>query len=226
VKANSTNPKRYLHRTEPLVIAPDLPLLDGGTLLAQSTATPEDLILVGRPEGERLLPTLIAALKAMPPRSILPIDCGRVRIMDMSFADETLVKLSRRCSTDEFGPRYFFLENVREEVETNLKAVFKVREVFLPVQLSVPAASGGVLSAEGPSLLGDIGLEMRETYQVALRQGKLTARDLVELLPDARLSIAAASNRLTRLVKGGALAELDSEIVEGGGRQKVFAPIY
>lgn len=212
----------------PLVLAPELPLVDGEVLAAylHSAAEPEDLILVGRLEGKRVLPTLIAALEAMPPRSILPIDCGRVRIMDNSFADETLVMLSRRRSTDEFGQRYLFLENVREELEANLATVFRIREVFLPVQLSAPAASGGVSSAEGPSLLGDIGLEMRETYQVALRQGKLTARELVELLPDARLSIAAASNRLTRLVKGGALAELDSEIVEGGGRQKVFTPIY
>ncbi|MEI6431081.1 MAG: hypothetical protein WCP07_02765 [bacterium] len=223
----------YLNRDSPLVLTQDFDRQDFDGVDRRSTiitggnaALESPLILVGRSEGKRLLPVLIAAMEAMPPRSILPVDCGLVRIMDVSFGDESLVRLARRRAAREFPERFFVLENVGEELEANLKTLLEIREIFVPVWLSGSAQASVVSQTESPILLGDVGPEMRETYQVARRLGKLTARELIEQLPAARLSIAAASNRLTRLAEAGALAALDSESVEGGGRQKVFAPVW
>lgn len=222
--------REYLLRVSPLILAPNLPLPDGSLLTESPPSAREaalrSLVLVGRAEGKRLLPALTAAMEALPPRSVLPIDCRTVRIIDVSFGDESLVRLARRRAAREFPERYFVLENVGEELEANLTTLFEIREIFVPAWLSGMPSEVRVSEATGPILLGEAGPEMRETYQVALQAGKITARELIEHLPTARLSIAAASNRLTRLAEAGALATLDSEVIEGGGRQKIFAPVW
>lgn len=220
VNSHKITREDLLHRATPLLLSADLLVTDGQALV------PSPLVLVGRAEGKRLLPLLLARMEALPPRGILPIDCRHVRIMDVSFGDESLVRLARRRAAKEFPDRYFVLENVGEELEANLKTLLEIREIFVPAYLLGLSASEQEEGVKEPELLGDVGLEMKETYQIALRLGRLTARQLIEQLPGARLSIAAASNRVTRLAEAGALAPLDAEVVEGGGRQKVFAPVW
>ncbi|MDX1931404.1 MAG: hypothetical protein SFU56_02245 [Capsulimonadales bacterium] len=209
-----------LFRSAPLLLDRDLVLSDGQPLVSGSTS--DRLILVGRREGKRLAATLTQRMEALPRRSVLPIDCRQVHIMDISFGDDAFTRLARGRKDDG---RFFVLENVGEELEANLDTLTKIRGFCCPCWLSDRNPSGGAAPANLPTILGDLGQEMRDTYGVAWQRGRITARDLIEEMPGAKLTIAAASNRLNRLADEGVLVALEVEAIEGGGRQKVYAPI-
>lgn len=78
-----------------------------------------------------------------------------------------------------------------------------------------------------PALLGPADEQVKATYEFACgswdrNHGGSTARDLAEA---ARISIQAASNRLSRAASLGLLCAVDREPVEGGGAQYVFVPV-
>lgn len=210
---------RYFHRDEPLVITAELILPDGAAL---QEGGGNALILVRRREGERLFPLLEEKLRALPRRAILPIDCSNIAIMDISFGDECFGKLIRRRIAKEYPERFFVLENVGEELEANLQSLCNSREIVMVFYRPQEVTA---------EILGEIGEEMRETYNFASIQGRITARSLLNHLEESRLegekgiSIQACTNRLTQLTKLGLLAPVSEEIIEGGGRQKVFAPV-
>ena len=45
----------------------------------------QGIVLIGRPFGKAARPKLEAALEALPPLTVLPIDCSGVRMVDASF---------------------------------------------------------------------------------------------------------------------------------------------
>jgi hypothetical protein len=176
------------------------------------------LILIGRPEGKRFLPYLEHRLEELPRRSVMPIDCQHVQVMDISFGDESLGRIARRRTAREYPERYLVLENVGEELEANLQSLCEQREIVLVVTRT---------GEDLPTLLGELSTELSDTYNIAVREGRLTARELIEQIGgESKLTIAASSNRLTRLEALGVVAQVDAETIEGGGRQKVFTPVY
>jgi hypothetical protein len=166
------------------------------------------------------LPLLAECLEALPPRSVLPIDLSNVAFADISYCDESFTKLARRRAAGEYPDRYFVLTGVAAEFESNLEVFFSARGVAVPIRRQ----ADGEVEGE-PDVLGEVGPEMRDTYRLAARWGRITARQLIDEVGEGKLAIAASSNRLTRLADMGALAPLGSEVMEGGGRQKVFAPV-
>ncbi len=216
MNSKNTSLSRYFQRSEPLVLTAELVLPDGAPL---QEGGDEALILVRRREGERLFPLLEQELMALRGRAILSIDCRNIAIMDISFADECFGKLTRRRIAKEYPDRYFVLERVGEELKANLQSLCNSREIVL-VQYATEASFD-----VPPDILGGLGAEMKETYLQACEQGRITARSLIERVGEHRLSIAACSNRLKRLTELGLLAAVEEEIIEGGGRQKVFAPV-
>jgi hypothetical protein len=173
---------------------------------------PEGGILEGRPQGRRLREEVIQVLEVLPPDSVLPLGFGRVRFLDYSCADELIAKLVRRVSAGDLGNRYVVLVQASDSVRENVSAALTLRQLTCVYE----PANGE------PELLGRVSPELRETYLIALHNGQITARDIVERTSK---SIAASSNRLARLRALGLVAWVGSEAGDVGGRQNIFVPV-
>ncbi len=170
-------------------------------------------LLNGRREGRELADRLLAQLAASEPDSILPVDFGKVRFMDFSCADELMTRVLRRIRSGELGTRFILLQDLSPSVEENLAAVFAIRDLVCP-----KGTKGGKVE-----LLGKIGPELTETYQLAVRKGQITARDVMAIAPD--VGISAISNRLAKLQTMGLLVRTKDASPESGGRQFVYQAV-
>ena len=133
--------------------------------------------------------------------------------MDFSCADELMTRVLRRIRSGELGTRFILLQDLSPSVEENLAAVFAIRDLVCPK-----------LTKRGKSeLLGKIGPELAETYQLAVRKGTITARDVMAIAPD--VGISAISNRLAKLQAMGLLVRTKEGAPESGGRQFVYQAV-
>jgi hypothetical protein len=167
-------------------------------------------LLNGRREGRELADRLLAQLEASESDSILPVAFGKVSFMDFSCADELMTRVLRRIRSGELGPRFIFLQDLPPSVEENIAAVFAIRDLVCP-----KLTKGGQIE-----LLGKIGPELAETYKLAVRNGRITARDVMTIAPD--VGISAISNRLAKLQAMGLLVRTKEGVPESGGRQFVY----
>ncbi len=170
-------------------------------------------LLNGRREGRALADRLLAHLAAIEPDSLLPVDFGKVRFMDFSCADELLTRVLRRIRSGELGTRFILLQGLAPSVEENLAAVFAIRDLVCPQR-----TKGGKIE-----LLGKLGPELTETYQLAVRKGKITAREVLAIAPG--VGISAISNRLAKLHTLGLLVRTQEGARESGGRQFVYLAV-
>jgi hypothetical protein len=173
-----------------------------------------DGIWIGREMGRELQAEVIARLESLPKDSVLPLDFAAVRAINFSFADELVAKIARRIAAGEPGRRFIVLCNVGEGPQEDLTAALKARD-----SVCVLEENDG-----RRTILGDISPEMRSTYDFAVENGRVTARDLIEQ-KEKTMSIAASSNRLARLRDMALLVPVESETVAAGGRQNIFVPV-
>ena len=170
-------------------------------------------ILSGREEGRALAEKILERMEQLDPDSILPLDFRGVAFIDFSCADELLTRVLRRIISGELGTRFIMLQGMSPNIEENVSAVFTIRQLACPK-----------VTREGTvGILGKIGTELLETYKLAARKGKITARDVFEIAP--RVRISAISNRLAKLQKIGLLMRTREIGVGTGGRQFVYEPV-
>ena len=170
-------------------------------------------LLNGRQAGRELADRLLAHLAASEPDSILPVYFGPVRFMDFSCADELMTLVLWRIRSGELGTRFILLQDLPPSVEENIAAVFAIRDLVCP-----KLTKGGQIE-----LLGKIGPELTETYKLAVRKRKITARDVMAIAPD--VGISAISNRLAKLQTMGLLVRTKDEAPGSGGRQFVYQAV-
>jgi hypothetical protein len=210
-------PTSELTRVEPFVIEKAcLPEVSGGAArpLDWLVSRSEEMVLIGREAGKAMFAHVEQRMEHLPSFSVLPIDFRNVRFLDVSFADELIVRLCRRLASGEFEGRFFLLTGVNPELAENLQVYLEDRKQACLCEVE------GI----GATILGDISQELRETYAYAVLAGSITARELItSRCPD--LSINASSNRLARLHRMGLLAFVQSQSVEAGGRQNVYIPV-
>jgi len=170
-------------------------------------------LLNGRREGRELADRLLAQLAASEPDSILPVAFGKVSFMDFSCADELLTRVLRRIKSSELGTRFILVQDIPPSVEENLAAVCAIRDLVCP-----KLTKGGKIA-----LLGKIGPELTETYNLAVQKGTITAREVMAIAPD--VGISAISNRLAKLQAMGLLVRTKGGAPASGGRQFVYQAV-
>jgi hypothetical protein len=170
-------------------------------------------ILSGRDEGRMLAETALQYLQSLEPDSVLPLDFSKVRFIDFSCVDEFLTRILRRIVSGELGTRFIVLQGMTPTVEESIAAVFAIRELVCPK-----------ITKDGEiELIGKIGTELMETYRLAAKRGRITARDVKEIAP--RVGTSAISNRLAKLQKMGLLVRRSEVGMESGGRQFIYEPV-
>lgn len=170
-------------------------------------------LLNGRREGRELADRLLGHLADMEPDSILPVHFSKVSFMDFSCADELMTRVLRRIKSGELGTRFVLVAEMSPSVEENITAALEIRELVCPK-----------LTKEGKiELVGKIGPELSDTYRLAVRKGRITARDVLAIAPE--VGISAISNRLAKLQTMGLLMRTREAAPESGGRQFVYEAV-
>lgn len=172
---------------------------DGGVLYADEDAAPAE---------KRLL----AMLEELPSGGVLEVDLSGVKL-----ASDASRRLLRRA----------LLRLSRGELDD--RALVIVGLEYGTYNLRVMLESEGLTAVErpvdgsAPRLIGKVDSAVRETYDYICSRTRTTAQDVLKHFE--LLTIAAATNRLTRLKQLGLARRVEQEPVEGGGRQYVYVAV-
>lgn len=176
-------------------------------------AADEDL-LIGRDEGERVKELVCQKLKELLPRSVLCLSFRKVKFVDVSGADEVVVKVLARLTAGEFPDRFLILSSLKAQHLEN-------------IEMALDVARKAVLVDIGPgrwTVLGQLNAALRRVLVYIAEKGVATARDLVNHLDIDPVN--TASTRLVQLYEEGLVArEPWREPVRGGGRQFKYLPL-
>ncbi len=168
-------------------------------------------ILSGRERGEDLLNQLMAHLRESDPQGVTPLDFSEIEFIDISCADEFLIKLLMRIGSGELGNRYVYIGGANVSVRETLEAVLKLRN------LAALAKDG-----ETVEVLGVLKTPIREALDVLLQEKQGTSSELAKALGK---NVNIACNRLNALQRMGLVCRVKDASVAGGGRQFFYESI-
>lgn len=163
--------------------------------------------LIGREEGVRLKEALCQQLDGLEPNTVLALDFSAIEFVDVSCADELVVKVLARLQAGEFPDRFLLLTGLKPQHRENVEAALAVGGKAVLVQ-----------SAREWLILGNLIHSYREALAVVNAQRTITARELFEAM--GYETINEASTKLSALYKLRLIArEPYRRPVRGGGRQ-------
>ncbi len=168
---------------------------------------PEMGFLIGREEGVRLKEAICGELAEQPVNTVLSLDFSAVEFVDVSCADELVVKVLARLQAGELPDRFLILAGLKAQHRENIEAALSVggKAVF--------AEADGAWTT-----LGELISSYREALEVVNRQGVITARELFEAMHYE--TINESSTKLSALYKLCLIGrEPYRRPVRGGGRQ-------
>lgn len=171
----------------------------------RAVGAPAKDLLVMREVGRQTKETICTELDRLSPNSILDLDFSDIRFMDVSCADEIVVRVLARLEAGEFPDRFITLSNVGVQHKENIEAALKV-------------AKKAVIVHHAESVLGDLVNSYRDALGKIIERGTITARELQQHM--AYKTINEASTKLTFIYQRCLIArEPFREAVRGGGRQ-------
>lgn len=173
----------------------------------QAVGAPEEDLLITREVGAAAKENICRKLSGLEPNSVLNLDFGAVRYMDVSCADEMVVRVLARLEAREYPDRFITLANIAEQHRENISAALKV-------------AKKAVLLRQKKSweLMGDLVDSHRSALDKVMHLRTTTARELLREM--AYNTINESSTKLTFLYQRCLIArEPYREAVRGGGRQ-------
>jgi len=168
---------------------------------------PESGFLIGRDEGTRLKQAICDALGGLEENEALALDFSAVEFVDVSCADELVVKVLARLQAGEYLDRFLVLVGLKPQHRENVEAALSV-------------GGKAVLSQDGSdwTVLGELIASYREALAVINERGEITARELFESMHYE--TINEASTKLSALYKLCLIGrEPYRRPVRGGGRQ-------
>jgi DNA-binding transcriptional ArsR family regulator len=180
-------------------------------LAREVSRTPDSLVT--RPVGRRFLPLLEAILTDLLDSQACVLECGEVRIMDASFADEVFGVLTVSRSRRQRRGGCVILDGLEDANLDNLEMALASRTVretglrncVMPVRTT----------RHDIRLAGKCEAHVQRTFELLAEHRQLTARELADVLA---LDIAAASTRLKVLFDLG----LATRVEERDGQIKQF----
>lgn len=147
-----------------------------------------DHFFLTRLKGEQAYERLKSRLQKVAEGNALLLNFPLEQLMDVSFLDETLIRIGEEMAKNQFPQRTLLLQGLTPDTIVNLNAAIEFRNLkiaFLAVE------------SEGQwQCVGKLELSLRETLELLWEQSSLTAPELSKL---KQLAINSANNRLKRL---------------------------
>ena len=128
--------------------------------------------LVTRPSGQVMRERIEKDILKEDEGSIIALNFSKIGIIDYSCADEIVAKLISRLLSNEYGDRYLLLTGLNENQQENIEVALERKE------LAVIAGK-----REGKKfLLGSLNNYLRETLALIVKNGRITARELADMV--------------------------------------------
>ncbi|MBA7532663.1 hypothetical protein ES705_24893 [subsurface metagenome] len=163
--------------------------------------------LVMREVGNFFKEAICKELDKLEANTVLEIDFTDVRFMDISCADEIVVKVLARLEAGEFPERFIVLSHIEEQHRENIGTALIVRKKAIIVK-----------EEDGWSLLGELVDSHRKALFKVMESKSITSRKLQEKM--GYKEINEASSKLVILYKRCLIAHFPyRKAVRGGGRQ-------
>lgn len=147
-----------------------------------------DRFFLTRLRGEQAYERLKSRLQKVAEGNALLLNFPQEQLMDVSFLDETLIRIGEEMTKNQFPPRTLLLQGLTPDTIANLNAAIEFRNLKLAFLAVEPEGQW--------QCVGKLELSLRETLQLLWKQSSLTAPELSEI---KQLAINSSSNRLKRL---------------------------
>jgi hypothetical protein len=158
--------------------------------------------LVTRPSGQVIRNRIEKDMENEKDGEIIALDFSKIGIIDYSCADEVVAKLISRLLSGEYGDKYIVLIGLNENQRENIEVALERKELAVMAQMKNGKKA----------LLGNLNNYLKETLNLILKKGKITASDLSEYL---KLPANTSGTRLLNLHKKRVVRRIE-EIIDGG----------
>jgi hypothetical protein len=166
--------------------------------------------LVTRPSGQVIRTRIEGDIENEKDGEVIALDFSKIGIIDYSCADEIVAKLISRLLSGEYGDKYIVLTGLNENQKENIEVALERKDLAIIVQMK----NGKKI------LLGNLNNYLKETLNLILKKGKITASDLSEYL---KLPANTSGTRLLNLHKKRLVKRMDE--IRDGGRVWVYERI-
>ena len=158
--------------------------------------------LVTRQSGQTIRSRIERDIENEKDGEVIALDFSKIGVIDYSCADEIVAKLISRLLSGEYGDRYIVLTGLNENQKENIEVALERKELAVMAEMR----NGTRI------LLGTLNNYLRQTLNLILKKGKLTAKDLSEAM---KLEANTSGMRLLNLHKKRVVRRID-EMREGG----------
>lgn len=158
--------------------------------------------LVTRPSGQTIRERIEKDIMKEEEGTIIALDFSKIGIIDYSCADEVVAKLISRLLGGEYGDKFIVLTGLNENQKENIEVALERKDLAAMAQMK----------DRNKILMGSLNNYLKETLDLVLKRGKITAKDLSEVM---KLEANTSGTRLLNLYKKRLVKRTD-EIREGG----------
>src|SRR3989304_3055541 len=158
--------------------------------------------LVTRPSGQVIRNRIEKDMENEKDGEIIALDFSKIGIIDYSCADEVVAKLISRLLSGEYGDKYIILIGLNENQRENIEVALERKDLAVMAEMK----------DERKILLGSLNNYLKETLNLILKKGKVSAKDLSEIM---KLEANTSGTRLLNLYKKRLVKRVD-EMVNGG----------
>ena len=158
--------------------------------------------LVTRTSGQVIRERIERDIEKEKDGEVIALDFSRIGIIDYSCADEIVAKLVSRLVSNEYGNKYILLAGINENQKENIEVALERKDLAVMV----------VMRDGKKLLLGNLNNYLKETLQLIIKKGKITAKELSDIM---KLEANASGMRLLNLYKKRLVIRKD-EIRDGG----------
>lgn len=166
--------------------------------------------LVTRPSGQVIRERIERDIAKEKNGEVINLDFSKIEIIDYSCADEIVAKLISRLLSGEYGDKYIVLTGLNENQKENIEVALERKELAVMVQMK----------DNKKILLGTLNNYLKETLNLILKKGKITASDLSESL---KLPANTSGTRLLNLHKKRLVKRIDE--IRDGGRVWIYESV-
>jgi hypothetical protein len=166
--------------------------------------------LVTRPSGQAIRNRIERDIENEKDGTVIALDFSKIGIIDYSCADEIVAKLISRLLSGEYGDKYIVLTGLNENQKENIEVALERKELAVMAQMK----NGQKI------LLGSLNNYLKQTLNLILKKGKITAKELSEAM---KLEANTSGTRLLNLHKKRVVKR--TEEMRDGGRVWVYERI-
>ena len=166
--------------------------------------------LVTRQSGQVIRERIKRDIEKEKDGEVIALDFSKIGVIDYSCADEIVAKLISRLLSNEYGDKYILLAGLNDNQKENIEVALERKDLAIIADMK----NGKKI------LLGNLNNYLKETLQLIVKKGKITAKELSEIM---NLEANTSGTRLLNLHKKRLVKRIDE--IKDGGRVWVYEKI-